>query len=528
MCPLICLLTIRDHETEFTVMIDNVLNNEYLHKILISQIQTWWGKEIDLDIIKGLFNIYKKYMSTDIEKVQIIRTIKELFIKASQTNSRTLSKLIDEYFIPQQLEKKINSEVSTPYELRQDMLNKIPASFFETINKIFEPCCGKGGFIIDIVEKFMIGLKNKIKDKDQRYKTIVEKCLYFCDINPTNIFICKLLLDSNNEYNLNYYEGSTLELDITKDTEMWKGVKEFDAVIGNPPYNDGKNKGANHSIWEKFVEKALKTWIKPTGLLVYVTPSLWRNDSTWNEKSNPIGKLMKSKQIKYLEIHDESDGQKVFKCSTRYDWYLIKNIDCTEETEIKDQKGHIIMKNLSSMAFIPNFNFELIENLTNKDEKIDMLYSRSDYGSEKNSIWLPPKLKTKKRGRDWSVKQPSEYKYPVLYSVKKNNTPCIIYSNIKNVMARGKEKTIKEHYDTKKVMWGSGATGFIVDKEGKYACSEFCTAIIDDENNLDNIKKALSSNKFDTEVIAAVSVSKSELNRKILKNFNKNFWEQFV
>ena len=157
-----------------------------------------------------------------------------------------------------------------------------------------------------------------------------------------------------------------------------------------------------------------------------------------------------------------------------------------------------------------------------------MLYSRSDYGSEKNSIWLPPKLKTKKRGRDWSVKQPSEYKYPVLYSVKKNNTPCIIYSNIKNVMARGKEKTIKEHYDTKKVMWGSGATGFIVDKEGKYACSEFCTAIIDDENNLDNIKKALSSNKFDTEVIAAVSVSKSELNRKILKNFNKNFWEQFV
>ena len=34
-----------------------------------------------------------------------------------------LSKLIDVYLIPQELEKKQNAEISTPYKLRQDMIS---------------------------------------------------------------------------------------------------------------------------------------------------------------------------------------------------------------------------------------------------------------------------------------------------------------------------------------------------------------------------------------------------------------------
>jgi len=40
-------------------------------------------------------------------------------------NKNELSKLIDEYLIPQELEKKQNAEISTPYKLRQDMLKTI-------------------------------------------------------------------------------------------------------------------------------------------------------------------------------------------------------------------------------------------------------------------------------------------------------------------------------------------------------------------------------------------------------------------
>lgn len=148
-------------------------------------------------------------------------------------NSKELSQLIDKYLIPQELEKKSNAEVSTPYKLRQDMIDKIHIEFWKEENKVFEPCSGKGGFILDIIDKFMEGLKEKYKDEKERYKKIVDECLYFSDINQTNIFICKLLIDPYNEYKLNYNEGDTLELNIQ---DKWS-IEGFDAVIGNPPYN---------------------------------------------------------------------------------------------------------------------------------------------------------------------------------------------------------------------------------------------------------------------------------------------------
>ena len=80
--------------------------------------------------------------------------------------------------------------------------------------KVFDPCSGKGVVLLEIIKKFMLGLKNKIKNPNKRYKFIVEECIYFSDINQENINICKLLIDPFNQYNLNYYIGDTLELNI--------------------------------------------------------------------------------------------------------------------------------------------------------------------------------------------------------------------------------------------------------------------------------------------------------------------------
>jgi len=163
--------------------------------------------------IELLIKIFIDYTNNDKETEQLIRSIKEIFCKNIR-NSRELSILIDKYLIPQKLEKEDNAEYSTPFKLRQEMLDKIPLDFWKSIRKVFEPCSGKGGFIIDIIDRFMTGLKDIIPDEKLRYKTIVEECLYFSDKNVTNIFISKLLIDPYNEYKLNYNEGNTLELDI--------------------------------------------------------------------------------------------------------------------------------------------------------------------------------------------------------------------------------------------------------------------------------------------------------------------------
>jgi len=80
--------------------------NDYVYKILIDQTKSLWGKSIDSKIIKKFINVYIKYMKDDKEINQVVRAVKELFMKTIK-NNRELSNLIDKYLIPQELEKKI-------------------------------------------------------------------------------------------------------------------------------------------------------------------------------------------------------------------------------------------------------------------------------------------------------------------------------------------------------------------------------------------------------------------------------------
>ena len=62
------------------------------------------------------------------------------------------------------------------------MLNKIPSNIFKNLNKILEPCCGKGNFVLGIFDMFYNGLINKYEDSQLLCKDIIEKCLYFGDL----------------------------------------------------------------------------------------------------------------------------------------------------------------------------------------------------------------------------------------------------------------------------------------------------------------------------------------------------------
>ena len=98
--PLICLLTIHNSNTSFTEMYNFIKSDKYIFNILLDQIKSWWGKNIKKKTIKIFIKVYYKYMKDDKETNQIIRTIKEIFIK-NLDNNKELSILIDKYLIPQ-------------------------------------------------------------------------------------------------------------------------------------------------------------------------------------------------------------------------------------------------------------------------------------------------------------------------------------------------------------------------------------------------------------------------------------------
>jgi hypothetical protein len=384
------------------------------------------------------------------------------------------------------LEVKAHGEVYTPLKLVTEMLDKLPPHVWSDPNlKWFEPACGLAPFLYMSYQRLMAGLADIIPDVVVRRRHILEQMFFFNEIQPKNITLVKLLFNSSC-YKLNLFEGDAFKL-VPVDFQA-------DIIAGNPPYNDGSgNKGKGHTLWTKFVEQSLTKWLAPNGYLLFVTPSLWR------QHGHQLQTVMKSKQILYLKIHGEKDGQQTFKCNTRYDCYLIKNVAYTEPTFIVTERGENEVVDLRTRSFIPNHSYSLIAQLVagEDDEKLNVLYSRSAYGADKK--WV-------------SKIRDDKHQHPCIYTINKANTPAFRWSSVND---RG-------HFGVPKVMFGGGV-GYLIDAEGKYGMTQWVKAIIAPVADLEAIKTVLESSKFN-EINKAIAVSKAELNYEILRCFRADFW----
>ncbi len=496
--PLISILTIGTKEYSFVEMLRHIELDDRLSVIFIDQLQQWWGNKISKEVIYIFIRVYNTYMADDEDISLIVKRVKELFV-LSKDNKRKLSQNIDKYLIPQDMEKKKNAEVSTPFKLRQEMLSAITThgdpNFWRTPKKVFEPCAGKGGFLIDIVDRFL--------DGGLDYKTIVEECLYFADINPTNVFICRLLLDPHEEYALNCYQGDTLKLDIQKE---W-GLSGFDAVVGNPPYNSSGSIATGNTIWQHFVKRSLNEWTTKGGYVNMVHPPGWRKPNTKKGKFYGLYELMcRQNAMLYLSIHGIKDGQNTFKCGTRYDWYLIKNGYETGTTRVNDEKGDEIDINVVDFNWLPNYNIDFIQKILAQkgDDRCPIVYDRTAYGADKKQ-WM-------------SAKETDEFKYPCVHSTPKNGTRYM-FSKVND---RG-------HFGVSKIIFGeSGISGVIIDMKGEYGMTHGAMYIkIDDVDEGKQIAQALMSDRFQ-DIIKSCNYSSFRIDWNIFKDMRKDFWREFV
>lgn len=432
---------------------------------------------------------------------EIINNIREIY---RTSPAHKIHQLIAKHFIPSIEEKKNNAEIPTPLILVNEMLDKMPIEFWKNKNKVFESCCGKGNFVMKIFEKFYNGLEELYPDKYERCKVIINDCLYYADLSIMNVFItteilkCEVLskIDSDeineNDIIFNKYIGNTLEIDIK---HIFK-LDKFDAVIGNPPYHDGSgNKGKGHTLWTKFIEVALNIFLKKNGYLLYVHPSVWR------QIGHPYLNLIKNKQLIYLEIHNVEDGLKMFRCATRYDWYLLQNNEYLYNTIIKGEDGEINTINLKEWIFIPNMMFNEIKNLMSNTNNLDVWRYRSMYGTENKKLV--------------SKNKDDKFKYPLIYTINKQNEITFRYTN----------DNTKGHFLKSKFIFSNGA-GFYCDYNGDYGLTEWAYCIYDNIEILPLIEKAFRSKKFN-KIKNAIQLDSSSYNIKVLKLFKKNFYDEF-
>ena len=469
---------------------------EILEKFLDLEklINSSFNKENLFDIMKQVSRLNPK----------LLDTIKGLY-KNKQFGQ--IREQLEKMLIVSEKEKNERGFVITPSLLAEEMVSKIPTEFWKKIHLTLDPCCGYGIFPLLVFELFNKHLT--IHNKEKKVRTIIEKCIFFSDISPYNVKITKQLLQFHCDkvvgkkvegLKFNCWVGDTLKMNYKR---------KFDLVVGNPPYqqeqkNSGK-KGGGDLLWNKFVTLSIEL-LKPNGFLVFVHPSGWRKPESEKSKYTGLFDLMtKKNQMVYLSIHNTEDGMKTFKCGTRYDWYLIEKKPKYKDTEIQDEKGKMWILNLEKWKFLPNSDFNVIKKILTKgkEKSCDIIYNRTNYGSDKNYV---------------SSKESKEYKYPLIHSTPK--------SGIRYMYSKRKDLG---HFGISKVIFGeTGINNPVLDMKGKYGMTQHAMAIlISNKYEGIEIQKALESKKFQT-LLNACSWSNFQIDWRMFKYFKKDWYKQFL
>lgn len=200
-----------------------------------------------------------------------------------------------------------------------------------------------------------------------------------------NCYIVKQIFNINNEYKMNIYEGDYFKFDIYKSFK----IEKFDVILANPPYQEKKeNFKKTKPLWHIFVLNSFNI-LNKNGYLLMVHPCGWRSPT--GIFRDVYDNIMKKKLL-FLSINDFNKGKETFGVGTNYDYYCLKNIKTnTNLTIVIDVDGVKHQLNLNKYDFIPNGKFDLFNSLivNESEEKINVLYSRSNYGTDKK--WMTEK-----------------------------------------------------------------------------------------------------------------------------------------
>jgi hypothetical protein len=178
------------------------------------------------------------------------------------------------------------------------------------------------------------------------------------------VLVCKQIFDINNELKLNIYEGDSLKVDYNKEFK----IKQFDIIIGNPPYQKENKKnntargGTNNNLYLEFINNAISL-LKKNGYLLFIHPLNWR------KIGSKIFTEFINRNIHYLKLN--YGGDLFENVSVKTDYYVLKNSNSKNYKSIiefinnkKTFTSNVILSN--TLKFIPNIFNEHINSILNK------------------------------------------------------------------------------------------------------------------------------------------------------------------
>lgn len=383
-------------------------------------------------------------------------------------------------------------EVFTPPQLVVKILSKISENVYLNKDSMFlVPGCGMGVFMIELV------------------RILVEKYGYSVEDAKSRV----IGIDSRIKY-INFLKRKgyrVYHLDFLKDELP---MREFDVIIGNPPYQEsvshGKKVTGNGALWVKFTIKSLEL-AKKDGYVGLVIPDSW---------TAPTYDLMGSRESifndyfkKYNLTYVNFDVKKYFNgVGITPSVFLLKKSDDYTFTEVETSDNKINL-DLSQMKFIPKDTNTISLSIHNK------ILTNVENSREFKMRW-------KKEVTSIVPKDSpnSEYKYEWIDA---HAYKPVRYSNIEDI-DMGKRKILIPRV---------GKYQCIVDDGGRYGASQYVSIIFLNENEKDIyaneffnsklIHFIMNTNKWTQyqlpqilNFIPITDFSKSWSDEKIYKEFN--------
>ena len=464
-----------------------IFTSEKTGRLIISLLK---DKKIELnkDNYTIIVNIMNKIIDNNTE---IVNNIREIY---SIAPANKLRELIEKHFIPTNYEKKQNAEVPTPVKLVDEMLNTIPVEFWKTPRKVFEPCCGKGNFVLGIFDKFYKGLEEMYPDEIERCRIIMTECIYYADLTALNVFITTEIMKCHVksycgldelDFEFNNYTGDTLELNI----EYKWNIVGFNAIIGNPPYQDANATGDN-KLYLEFIKYSLSV-LRKNDYLLFVTPTNIKNYITNKDKNRKY--IDNFYEIVYLSLNT---ANKYFKgISTYFAYFLIKNnivSSCKTKVEFLRNKqietDEIVVYEKQELPLcLSNVDFNILNKCSNILSKIHTTFDikKATYNINNKQTLQRIRLTHISNG-DISRKMVDCYKYPIIDKINKSKPfPGDVYYN---------KTLMNDHCKSKIIMCTGGYLMPSYDEFGLYNLSDnMIYMLCDTKEKYDGFVKLVNS-----------------------------------
>ncbi len=489
-----------------------------------------------------------------------------------EDNYQDMMEYVDYRLTPNINAKNNRGEVFTPLNLINGMLDHLPPEVWENPNlKWLDPANGIGNFPICVYYRLMDGLRKVFPDETTRSHHIIENMLYMVELDDANVAISRSFFCERRDGEV--IDGNISQQDFLKYKKPKGWPDNFDIIMGNPPYNSSQKatgkRGGGNDLWSNFVKDCIEL-LNDNCTLVFVTPAGWRKPESNDSKFKGLFKLMAhDNYMKYLEIHNTNDGMKVFKAGTRFDIYVIEKKLPTREdkTIVLDELGNLNELDLLQWTFLPNFDYDMVVNLLAHNEqerckhKIDVLFERSKYGSDKDKDWtIEDVVKDKNKSRykykidvlyesskyetrkDWTIEDVvkdknkskySDFKYPLVHSTPKGghrfyySNTIQKYNDDKRELKNTPVELVGENvfFGIPKVIFGeSGINEVIIDMNGDYGMTQGAMALrVNNQQQAEQIKQALESDIFNT-ILEACSFGNFRIDWRIFTHFKKDWY----